>query len=164
MATEVFNGDGELFRYSAMTEFSVWVDPAMAAFDDREYRMMLPLEDAKLPIELAEYHLTDVYAAPHDGRQAFYTDGLFSFSVFTTRGRANWAKIATNEYSYTADGYDYLRVISPTNVTVLWNAPTTAIALVGDLPPDHLVDVLGDLPRPGTDNWMKRMWRKLFGY
>jgi hypothetical protein len=147
-----------------MTEFSVWVDPAMAAFDDREYRMMLPLEDAKLPIELAEYHLTDVYVAPHDGRQAFYTDGLFSFSVFTTRGRADWAKIATNEYSYTADGYDYLRVISPTNVTVLWNAPTTAFALVGDLPPDHLVDVLADLPRPGTDNWMKRMWRKLFGY
>ena len=31
VATEVFDGDGELFRYSAMTEFSVWVDPAMAA-------------------------------------------------------------------------------------------------------------------------------------
>lgn len=164
MATEVFDGDGELFRYSAMTEFSVWVDPAMAAFDDREYRMMLPLEDADLPIELAGYRLIDVYTAPRDGRQAFYTDGLFSFSVFTTRGRADWPKIANNEHAYTADGYDYLRVISPTSVTLLWNAPTTAIALVGDLPPDHLDEVLGELPLPGTDNWMKRMWRKVFGY
>jgi hypothetical protein len=164
MATEVFDGGGELFRYSAMTEFSVWVDPAMAAFDDREYRMMLPMQDANLPIELAGYRLIDIYAAPHDGRQAFYTDGLFSFSVFTTRGRADWAKIATNEHSYTTDGYDYLRVISPSSVTLLWNAPTTAIALVGDLPPDHLDQVLGELPLPGTDNWMKRMWRALFGY
>ncbi|MGB5379609.1 MAG: hypothetical protein WBO25_01285 [Acidimicrobiia bacterium] len=164
VATEVFDGEGELFRYSAMTDFSVWVDPAMAAFDDREYRMMLPLQDADLPIELAGYRLIDVYAAPHDGRQAFYTDGLFSFSVFTTVGRADWASVAKSEHPYTVDGYNYLRVISPTSVTVLWNAPTTAIALVGDLPPDHLGEVLGELPLPGTDNWMKRMWRKLFGY
>jgi hypothetical protein len=164
VATEVFDADGELFRYSAMTEFSVWVDPSMGAFDDREYRMMLPLEDAELPIALAGYRLIDAYAAPHDGRQAFYTDGLFSFSVFTTRGRANWSAAATDEHPYTADGYDYLRVISPTSITVLWNAPTTAIALVGDLPPDHLDQVLGELPLPGSDNWMKRMWRKLFGY
>jgi len=164
VATEVFDDEGELFRSSAMTEFSVWVDPAMAAFDDREYRMMLPLDAADLPIDLAGYRLIDVYAAPQDGRQAFYTDGLFSFSVFTTRGRADWAKIADNEHSYSTDGNRYLRVVSPTSVTVLWNAPTTAIALVGDLPPDHLDDVLGKLPPPGTDNWMKRMWRKLFGY
>ncbi len=164
VATEVFDGDGVLFRYSAMTEFSVWVDPAMAAFDGREYRMMMPLEDADLPIELAGYRLVDAYAAPHDGRQAFYTDGLFSFSVFTTRGRANWDAIANGDHPHESNGYDYLRVISPTSVTVLWNAPTTAIALVGDLPPDHLDQVLRELPLPGTDNWMKRMWRKLFGY
>lgn len=164
VATQVFDGDGELFRYSAMTEFSVWVDPAMAAFDDREYRMMLPLDAADLPIDLAGYRLIDVYAAPQDGRQAFYTDGLFSFSVFTTRGRANWKAAASSEHPYTIDGYDYLRVVSPTSATVLWNAPTTAIALVGDLPPDHLDEVLDELPLPGTDNWMKRMWRKLFGY
>ena len=162
--TEVYDADGELFRYSSMMEFSVWVDPAMAAFDGREYQMMLPLEAVDLPIDLAGYRLIDVYAAPLDGRQAFYTDGLFSFSVFTTRGRADWASIANDEHPYTADGYNYLRVVTPTSVSVLWNAPTTAIALVGDLPPDHLDQVLDELPLPGIDNWMKRMWRKLFGY
>ena len=164
VATEVFDEDGELFRYSSMTKFTVSVDPAMTEFDNREYRMMMPLEDADLPIELAGYRLVDAYAAPQDGRQAFYTDGLFSFSVFTTRGRANWDAIASNDHPYDSNGYNYLRVISPTSVTVLWNAPTTAIALVGDLPPDHLDQVLRDLPLPGTDNWMKHMWRKLFGY
>jgi hypothetical protein len=162
--TEVYDSNGDLFRYSSMTEFSVRVDRAMAEVDDREYRMMLPLGATDLPSDLAGYRLIDVYAAPHEGRQSFYTDGLFSFSVFTTRGRADWAKTANNERSYTSGGYNYLRVVSPTSITVMWNAPTTAIALVGDLPPDHLDEVLDELPPPGIDNWMKRMWRKLFGY
>lgn len=163
VATEVFGADGELFRYSSMVNFTVAVDPVMARIDDREYRMMMPLGDAGLPADLAGYRLIDVYAGPQDGRQAFYTDGLFTFSVFTTQGRANWSAIAEDEYPYAAGGHDYLRVLTPTSVWVLWNAPATAVALVGDLPPDHLDEVLAELPVPGTDNWLRRMWRTLFG-
>jgi len=163
VATKVFDADGELFRYSSMVDFTVAVDPAMAQTDGREYRMMMPLGEANLPAVVAGYRLTDVYAGPQNGQQAFYTDGLFTFSVFTTRGRANWSAIAEGEYPYTTAGRDYLRVITPTSVWVLWNAPATAVALVGDLPPDHLDEVLAELPFPGTDNWLRRMWRNLFG-
>ena len=163
VATEVFGADGELFRYTSMVDFTVAVDPVMAQIDDREYRMMMPLAEADLPTVLAGYRLIDVYAGPQNGQQAFYTDGLFTFSVFTTHGRANWNAIAEDEHPYTVVGHDYLRVITPTSVWVLWNAPATALALVGDLPPDHLDDVLAELPFPGTDNWMRRMWRTLFG-
>lgn len=163
VATEVYDAEGEIFRYSSMVDFTVAVDPVMAQIDNREYRMMMPLDEADLPATVAGYHLTDVYAGPQDGRQAFYTDGLFTFSVFTTRGRANWSAIADDEHPYTAGDRDYLRVITPTSVWVLWNAPATAVALVGDLPPDHLDEVLGELPLPGTDNWLRRMWRNLFG-
>jgi len=38
-----------------------------------------------------------------------------------------------------------------------------AVALVGDLPPDHLEEVLAFLPRPGMDGWMQRLWNRLFG-
>lgn len=163
VATEVYDADGGLFRYSSMVDFTVSVDPVMARLDEREYRMMLPLEEAALPAALAGYRLTDAYAGPQDGRQAFYTDGLFTFSVFTTRGRANWSAIAEDEHPYTTGDHDYLRVVTPTSVWVLWNAPSTALALVGDLPPDHLDEVLAELPSPGTDNWLRRMWRHVFG-
>lgn len=163
VATEVFGADGELFRYTSMVDFTVAVDPAMAQIDGREYRMMMPLGEADLPTAVAGYHLTDVYAGPQNGRQAFYTDGLFTFSVFTTRGRANWAAIAEDEHTYASGNHDYLRVITPTSVWVMWNAPAQALALVGDLPPDHLDEVLAELPLPGTDNWLRRMWRNLFG-
>ena len=163
VATEVFDADGDLFRYSSMVDFTVAVDPTMAQIDEREYRMMMPLGDADLPAALAGYHLIDVYAGPQNGQQAFYTDGLFTFSVFTTRGRANWSAIAEGESPYVVSGRRYLRVVTPTSVWVLWNAPATAVALVGDLPPDHLDEVLAELPYPGTDNWLRRMWRTLFG-
>lgn len=163
VATEVFGADGELFRYSSMVNFTVAVDPAMAQIDDREYRMMMPLGEVDLPATVAGYYLTDVYAGPQNGQQAFYTDGLFTFSIFTSRGRANWTAIAEDEHPYTSGSHGYLRVVTPTSVWVMWNAPATAVALVGDLPPDHLDEVLAELPLPGTDNWLRRMWRNLFG-
>jgi hypothetical protein len=163
VTTQVFDDAGDVFRYSSMVEFSVWVDPSMAQTDDREYRMMLPVEQVELPAIVAGYQLIDAYAAPDDGHQAFYTDGLFSFSVFTIDRRANWSAIADDELPYTTSGHSYLRVVTPTSVWVLWNAPATAMALVGDLPPDHLDQVLAELPRPGTENWLKRLWHRMFG-
>ena len=163
VATQVFDAAGDIFRYSSMVDFSVWVDPSMVAIDSREYRMMLPIDQVELPATLAGYQLIDAYSGPDDGQQAFYTDGLFSFSVFTADHRADWRAIAEDELPYTTDGYSYLRVVAPTSVWVLWNAPASALALVGDLPPDHLDQVLTELPHPGTDNWLRRMWRRMFG-
>ncbi|MEA3502258.1 MAG: hypothetical protein U9R47_05735 [Actinomycetota bacterium] len=163
VATEVYSDDGTVFRYSSMVEFSVSVDPEMAKTDEHAYEMMLPVEQLDLPNEAAGYQLVDAYAGPQGAHQAFYTDGLFSFSVFTTKGRVNWDAAVEGEVPYTVDGHSYLRVINPASLWVLWNAPSTTIALVGDLPPDHLAQVLAELPRPGVDGWMTRMWRRLFG-
>ncbi len=163
LATEVYSRDGTVFRYSSMIEFSVSVDPEMALMDERPYEMMLPVEQADLPVDAAGYQLVDVYAGPQGAHQAFYTDGLFSFSVFTTNGRVNWEAAMDDEIPYTVDGHSYWRVINPASLWVMWNAPGTTIALVGDLPPDHLEDVLTDLPRPGSHGWMQRMWNRLFG-
>ncbi|MEA2024701.1 MAG: hypothetical protein U9N79_10505 [Actinomycetota bacterium] len=163
VATEVYSNDGTVFRYSAMVEFSVSVGPEMTMTDEHAYEMMLPVEQAGLPSDAAGYQLVDVYAGPRGARQAFYTDGLFSFSVFTTKGRVNWHAAIEDELPYAVDGHSYLRVIDPASLWVVWNAPGTAVALVGDLPPDHLEDVLAELPRPGSDGWMQRMWSRLFG-
>jgi hypothetical protein len=163
LATEVYSRDGTVFRYSSMIEFSVSVDPEMALMDERSYEMMLPMDQAGLPVDAAGYQLVDVYSGPQGANQAFYTDGLFSFSVFTTNGRVNWEAAIDDELPYTVDGNSYWRVINPATLWVMWNAPGTTIALVGDLPPDHLEEVLADLPRPGRHGWMQRMWNRLFG-
>ena len=163
VATEVYAGDGSIFRYSTMIQFSVSVDPNMAMTDEHPYEMMLPVEEAGLPVDAAGYQLVDVYAGPQGANQAFYTDGLFSFSVFTMDDRVNWESALDGEIPYVADRFSYFRVINPASLWVTWNAPGAAIALVGDLPPDHLEQVLAELPRPGTNGWMTRMWHRMFG-
>lgn len=163
LTTEVYAQDGSVFRYSSMLEFSVSADPEMASMDEHSYEMMVPVDHADLPVDAAGYRLIDVYAGPQGANQAFYTDGLFSFSVFTTSGRVNWEAAIDDELPYAVDGHTYWRIINPASLWVMWNAPGTAIALVGDLPPDHLEQVLGELPKPGLDTWMKRMWHRLFG-
>lgn len=163
VATEVYSLDGTVFRYSAMIEFAVSVGPEMAMTDEHPYETMLPVEQAGLPSDAAGYQLVDVYAGPQGANQAFYTDGLFSFSVFTTNGRVNWESAVDGELPYAVEGHSYWRVINPASLWVMWNAPGSTIALVGDLPPDHLEAVLGELPKPGAAGWMTRMWRRLFG-
>lgn len=163
LATEVFDDEGNLFRYSTMIEFSASA-PAMDDYEDKgEYRMMEPLDEALLPETLGHYVLVDVYGGPADGQQAFYSDGLFTFSLFAIEGSTNMDDVVTDGRAWSSGGSDYVRVIAPAEVWVLWNAPGSTYALVGDLPPDHLEEVLVDLPRPGQRNWFGRMWNKLFG-
>ena len=71
VATEVYAGDGSIFRYSTMIQFSVSVDPNIAMTDEHPYEMMLPVEEAGLPVDAAGYQLVDVYAGPQGANQAF---------------------------------------------------------------------------------------------
>ena len=57
----------------------------------------------------------------------------------------------------------YRRVVTPTSLWVHWDAPDHSYVLVGDLPPDHLTEVLAELPEPGRRNVLVRLWRRLFG-
>lgn len=163
LETEVFDGDGRLFRYSTMVEFSPTIDEMADYVDDGDYAMMLPLDAAQLPARIWRYELIDAYTAPGDAEQGFYSDGLFQHSLFTIPGRIDLGSMTERGETWTVDGFDYRRVITPVEVWVLWNTPDTTYALVGDLPPDHLSEVLAALPRPAQRNWFARMWEKLFG-
>jgi hypothetical protein len=163
LETEVFDGTGNLFRYSAMVEFSESAPGLDDYQDNGDYEMMMPVDEALVPERVGHYQLVDVYGGPAGGQQAFYTDGLFTFSLFAIEGRSNIESIAADGRPWQVQGFDYTRLITPTEVWVLWNAPGSTYALVGDLPPDHLEAVLADLARPGQRNWFARMWDKVFG-
>ncbi len=163
LLSEVYDGDGSLYRMAVMVEFS----PGTPRRDVRsgslaEYDMIATATDVSLPRSLAGYWRADAYAGPEATVHAFYTDGLFSFSVFQAKGRAAAGPFEEGA-RLESSGKRYKRLLDPGAVRVFWNARHSSYVLVGDLPPDHLDQVLGELPAPDHPNLFTRMWRGLFG-
>lgn len=164
LATRVFDDVRKPFRETAMVEFVPRVAGVLSSEgDDAEYDVMMPSDGSRLSETAAHYELADVYGAPGGARHSFYTDGLFSFSVFDRDGAVDVESMAVGSSPYVVDGSEYRRLITPSEVWVLWTSGDHTFALVGDLPPDHLEDVLDDLPPPQRRNWFARTWRRLFG-
>jgi negative regulator of sigma E activity len=163
LSTEVLDGRGRVFRMAALVTLSPGAPeaPEMPEMEMMGTARTVTAPEA-LPAEVAGYVRADVYDGGEQMIQAFYTDGLFSFSVFESprTGRPAAFDLATE---FLVSGHAYRRIVAPTTVWVHWNAPDRTYVLVGDLPPDHLARVLGDLPEPGQRNWLVRLWRRLFG-
>lgn len=164
MLTQMYDGAGDLYRYSTMLEFDdqpnlVYADIGTTG---REYDVMLPVGDAPLPSSVSGYTRTDAYQGADDWLQTFYSDGLFSFSVFEAEGA-----ITLNQFSdagtFEVDGVDYALLVRPAEVWVTWRTSDATFVLVGDLPPDHLEQVLEELPDPEQPGFLRRVWRGLFG-
>lgn len=164
LSTEIYDGAGTLFRYSAMLEFDpspnlVYKDLQPATTD---YDVMLPATGTSLPPTAAGYERADTYGGPNDSVHAFYTDGLFSFSIFEIRGDVHLTAFDDGD-EFEVAGATYQRLITPSELWVAWSAHGSTYLLIGGLPPDHLEDVLVELPRPNRGNLLQRMWRGLFG-
>ncbi|MFB3049699.1 MAG: hypothetical protein ACE1Z9_06060, partial [Acidimicrobiia bacterium] len=93
LETEVFDADGNRFRFSAMLDFSDSAAGMEDYEDDGEYQMMLPLDEAGVPDRAGRYRLEDSYDSPTGAEHGFYTDGLFRFSLFAFEGRRDLTKI-----------------------------------------------------------------------
>lgn len=164
LATQMYDADGDVFRYSAMLDFDdrpnvVYRDIAATG---REYDVMVPVADPQRPAELFGYQRTDAYRGADDWMQTFYTDGLFSFSIFEA-GRAVTLSEFTDAVTFTTGGNDYSLLVRPTEIWVTWRTGRATMVLVGDLPPGHLENVLAELPDPDKPGFLQRLWRGLFG-
>jgi hypothetical protein len=162
LLTEVFDADGSPYRVASLVEFAAGA-PDMDMPDDMpEHEMLMPSDGSPwLPTDANGYRRVDTYRMGKTN-QVFYSDGLFSFSVFETRIGPRPAEF-DGATGFVVDGEIYRRVVTPTVVWVHWDAPDHSYVLVGDLPPDHLVGVLEELPEPGRRNLLVRIWRRLFG-
>ncbi len=164
LVTEILDGDGRVFRLASLVEFEVGPsadDHAMPEEYQRRTVMEPMAATTALPRDAAGYRLVDTYEAP-GGSQSYYSDGLFSFSVFEAkRGRTPAEFDGATRFGI--DGQVYRRIVTPTTVWVHWNGPNSSYVLVGDLPPDHLAAVLSVLPKPGDRSIFVKLWRRLFG-
>jgi len=164
LATEILDANGRVFRMAALVTFEPGTQDMPDDMPDMEVMATIrPMGAAtSLPQSLGGYLRADVYDAGDGAVQVFYTDGVFSFSVFEAgRGARPAAFAGATEFE--AGGSKYLRIVTPTSTWVNWNAPDRSYVLMGDLPPDHLVEVLQLLPAPGERGWFVRIWRRLFG-
>ena len=164
LATEIFDGDGSLFRYSAMLEFDPKPELSYADMESMGdvYDVMLPVEADSLPHDAAGYVRADTYAGPDGTIQSFFTDGLFSFSLFEVDANAGLDRF-DNATTVELNDASYCRLITPTEIWVTWKAGDVAYVLVGDLPPDHLEAVVEALPAPREASLLTRLWRGIFG-
>lgn len=163
LVTEIFDDEGRLYRYSSMVEFT----PSMKNMPTPprtigEYEVMLPVAGSSMPPAPGGYQRVDVYGGPGESQQGFFTDGLFSFSLFVVDGERSVAGMPKGT-PYRYDGAEYRAVVFPAETWLVWEAAGSTYVLVGDLPPDHLEPVLEDLPRPSKRNVFARFWHALFG-
>lgn len=162
LGSEVYDAAGELFRLSWMLDFDPNPRKIFSAMRDSDstYDVVVSADVDDLPDATAGYVLVDTYAGPDDSIHSFYADGLFSFSVFVIDGQ-----IADSPFvdAQTMVQGDYRWILSPSDLWVHWSGGGFSYVLVGDLPPDHLEQVLADLPQPSQGNILSRLWSGLFG-
>ncbi len=171
LLTEVLDGDGRVYRLAVLIDFESGesMDRVAAADPVSELSGMAGMETMaaappppSLPEQVAGYRRADAYRVSDDTVQVFYTDGLFSFSVFEApRGATPEAFRAAATWEVA--GERYRRIVTPAHAWIQWHSPNRSYVLVGDLPPDHLAAVLTGLPEPGDRSWIVRLWRRLFG-
>jgi len=164
LLTEVFNASGDVFRFAAMVEFTAAPVAELEMPEGfMEHEMLMSgTPSPRLPGSAFGYFRTDTYAMGDSGTQAFYTDGLFSFSVFEA-GRGTRPAEFDSATRFEVDGVAYNRIVTPSNVWVAWSTPDRSYVLVGDLPPDHIEEVLRGLPKPGVRGVITRLLFRLFG-
>jgi len=164
LLTEVFNASGDVFRFAAMVEFTAAPVAELEMPEGfMEHEMLRSgTPSPRLPGSAFGYFRTDTYAMGDSGTQAFYTDGLFSFSVFEA-GRGTRPAEFDSATRFEVDGIAYNRIVTPSNVWVAWSTPDRSYVLVGDLPPDHIEEVLRGLPKPGVRGVITRFLLRLFG-
>ena len=163
LITYVYDGDGRAFRTVSLSDFAPhrtyeWPQ------DRTEGALDIVMHDPSdaVPEEVAGYELVDAFPGPSGSEQGFYSDGLFAFSLFVmspttiVQGFDDPAVLATDRGTYDL-------IPAARDVRVHWSSGDAHWVLVGDLPPDHLDEVLAELPAPGQMNVIERLWRRLFG-
>lgn len=160
---EQFGGSGDLFRRTTLADFRAY-RTYEAPMEEAEVPMevVMPEDPALLPEDAAGYALVDAFSAPGGSEQGYFSDGLFRFSLFVLNGRTVVTGFEEPMTFVTGEGV-YDMVATAQAVWLHWRDGENNYVLVGDVPPDHLRDILADLPAPDSDGMWGRWWQRLFG-
>jgi len=167
LRSEVRNGDRSLYCSSSFVSFNE--DPQSV---DSSVRQATPetvgvvdfrdIDEDVLPTKVGGFDRQDVYEGPEDSMVAYYSDGVFSFTVIASRKAVKIPELEDAPL-VEIEGKKYQRHFDPGQVVFAWESKVGGYALIGDLPLDLQEAVLKDLPRPGRPGFFARLWRSWFG-
>jgi len=160
MAATTLYADGAVYCDRRFVLFDP-AAPGLAPPQPGPGRELTPVEapEIDLPVSAAGFRRLDTYEDDDGLAFAYYSDGFFSFAVFTTPAAVTLPGAADAKLA----GAVYRRSFTPGQVVYVWETRDGAMALVGDLPPDLHEPVLAELPEPFNPGLIRRLWRRLFG-
>lgn len=167
LRSEVHNGDRSLYCSKSFVSFSEDAQPIDASVKQAtpetvEVADFGEIDESVLPAEVGGFNRVDVYGGPEGSTIAYYSDGIFSFTVIASRKAVKIPEL-DDAPIVEIGGEKYQRHFDPGQVVLAWESKVGGYALIGDLPLDLQEIVLGGLPRPGRPGFFIRLWRSWFG-
>ena len=167
LRSEVRNSDRSLYCSSSFVSFSeepqsIDATVRQATPEAVEVVDFSDIDQEALPARVGGFDRLDVYEGPESSTVAYYSDGVFSFTVIASRRTVTVPELEDAPVAEVA-GKKYQRLFQPGQVVYAWESHVGGYALIGDLPIDLQEAVLLDLPRPGRPGFFVRLWRSWFG-
>jgi negative regulator of sigma E activity len=98
------------------------------------------------------FRLAGRYDEDHGTLHLFYSDGLFSVSVFEQEGDLDPTGLPAGAESRTVGGRDVRQYRTPGGVVMVWESGDVVYTTVSDAPIDQIDDVVADFGPSGSPN------------
>jgi hypothetical protein len=103
------------------------------------------------------FQLAGRYDEDHGTLHLFYSDGLYSVSVFEQEGDLDPAGLPAGAESRTVDGRDVRQYRTPGGVVMVWQSGEVVYTTVSDAPVDQIDRVVANFGPSGSPNALDRV-------
>ena len=103
------------------------------------------------------FRLVGRYDEGDDTLHLFYSDGLFTMSVFEQEGDLDPTGLPAGAESRTVDGRDVRQYRTPGGVVLVWQSDDVVYTTVSDAPVDQIDDVVADFGPSGSSSPVDRV-------
>ncbi len=110
------------------------------------------------------YRLLGQYLQPDGAVQLYYSDGLFTASVFQRSGRLDWDALPPGTPA-AIEGVRARSYATPTGTLVVWGDRDVVLTAVGDGPPDAVIGIVAEMSANPSDDqsWFDDVTDFVFG-
>jgi sigma-E factor negative regulatory protein RseB len=109
------------------------------------------------------FQLVGRYEEPDDTVHLFYSDGLFSVSVFEQEGELDRSGLPAGAEPRTVDGHDIHQYRTPAGVAMVWESDDIVYTTVSDAPLDQLDAIVADLGPDRSPSTVDRITNFVLG-
>lgn len=109
------------------------------------------------------FRLVGRYDEPDDTVHLFYSDGLFSVSVFEQEGELDATGLPAGAEPRTVDGHDVHQYRTPAGVALVWESDDIVYTTVSDAPLDQLDALIADLGPESSPSTLTKVTNFVLG-